>query len=162
MPKTDDSGETRPEWMIPSGVYIVTLGNEEEVNGYAAGWVVRVSEVPVMIQVAIWEENYSYGLAKDTDHFVVHILEEGQQDMAKHFGRTSGRDTDKFAQVETTCGQSDLPVIKDCLAYLECEVTFRKVFGDHIVLVGRSVNSEINRMGEALIYEHSDYEESLE
>ena len=158
MPIFDDSSEARPEWMIPSGVYVVTLGSEEEVNGYAAGWVVRVSEVPVMIQVAVWEENYSYGLAKETDHFVVHILEEGQQEMARHFGRTSGENTDKFVDVDTTVEQTGLPVIEDCLAYLECEVRFRKVFGDHIVLVGRSVNSDVNRLGEPLIYDHDDYE----
>lgn len=159
MPVIDKPDENRAEWIIPSGVYVVTLGTEDEVNGYAAAWIVRVSEVPVMIQTAVWEENYSFELAQDTEHFVVHILEEGQQDLARHFGRTSGRDIDKFQGVDVTEGHTGLPVLGNCLAYLECKVVFRKVFGDHLVLVGKSVNSKINHKGDPLIYDHSDYED---
>lgn len=152
--------EMRPEWTIPSGVFVVTLQSGERVNGYAAGWVVRVSEVPVIIQVAVWEENYSYELAQDARHFVVHVLEEGQQDMARHFGQTCGRDADKLCGYETRHGVSGVPVLEDCLSHLECEVVFRKVFGDHIVLVGKAIDSAIHRDGKALIHEYSDYHDT--
>ena len=79
-----EKDERRPEWEIPSGVYVVSLKSGERVNAYAAAWIVRVSEVPVIIQTAVWEENYSYELAQDCTHFAVHILEKGQQDVALH------------------------------------------------------------------------------
>jgi flavin reductase (DIM6/NTAB) family NADH-FMN oxidoreductase RutF len=150
----------RPEWTIPSGVFVVTLKSGDRSNGYAAGWVVRVSEVPVIIQVAVWEENYSYELAKDTEHFVVHVLEEGQQDMARHFGKTCGREMDKLKGYATREGITGVPVLDDCLAHLECEVIFRRVFGDHIVLVGKAIASDIHREGEALIHDYADYHDT--
>ena len=149
--------EMRPEWLIPSGVFVVTLASGDRVNAYAAGWVVRVSEVPVMIQVAVWEENYSYELAQDAEHFVVHILEDDQQAVARHFGQQSGRSIDKLAGYATHPGTSGLPVLDDCIAHLECEVTFRRVFGDHIVLVGKVIDSNIHRDGDALIHDYADY-----
>lgn len=149
--------EMRPEWLIPSGVFVVTLSSGDRVNAYAAGWVVRVSEVPVMIQVAVWEENYSYELAKDAEHFVVHILENNQQAVARHFGQQSGRSMDKLAGYTSHPGKSGLPVLDNCVAHLECEVTFRHVFGDHIILIGKVIDSNIHRDGVALIHDYDDY-----
>lgn len=155
----DTSDEQRPEWLIPSGVFVVTLRSGNRINAYAAGWVVRVSEEPVMIQVAVWDQNYSHELAQDCDHFVVQILEEGQQKIARHFGKNSGRNMDKFSGFQTHTGLADLPILEDCLAYLECEVIFRKQFGDHMILVGKAGNSGINRFGTPLIYNHQDYQD---
>ena len=155
-----DPNEMRPEWMIPSGVFVVTLTSGDRTNGYAAGWVVRVSEVPVIVQVAVWERNYSFELAQDATHFVVHVLEEGQQDMARHFGQQCGRAVDKLARYETRSGRSGVPVLVDCLAHLECEVVFRRQFGDHIVLVGKAIDSAIHRDGRALIHDYADYHDA--
>ena len=153
--------EMRPEWLIPGGVFIVTLASGERANAYAAGWVSRVSEVPVMIQVAVWEKNYSYELAQDTENFVLQILKEGQQDVARHFGQQSGRCIDKLSTYPTHRGQSGLPILDDCLAFLECRVVFRRVFGDHIILVGEVLDSAINGDGAALIHDYADYHTDL-
>ncbi len=158
MPLFKEAEDRRPEWEIPSGVHVVTLKTPSRINAYSAGWVVRVSEVPVMVQVAVWDQNYSFELAQECDHFVVQILEEGQEHVARHFGRNSGRDMDKLAGFHTHEGTSGVPILDDCLAYLECEVEFRRQFGDHMVLVGKVVNSATNRPGKALIYNYKDYQ----
>ncbi len=155
-----DPNKMRPEWMVPSGVFVVSIKSDDRANGYAAGWVVRVSEVPVIIQVAVWEENYSFELAQDASHFAVHILEEGQQDMARHFGQQCGRSIDKFEGYETQIGQSGVPILTDCLAHMECEIIFRRHFGDHIMLVGAVIDSAIHRDGVALIHDYADYHDS--
>jgi len=161
LQREEKSAETeRADWLIPSGVFVVTLKTGQKANAYTAAWVVRVSEEPVMVQAAVWEQNYSYTLAQDCTHFAVHILSNGQQDTALHFGRQSGRDVDKLQGYPSHPGVSGIPILDDCLAYLECEVVFRHRFGDHIVLVGRAVDSRINREGgRALIYNHRDYAE---
>ncbi len=158
MPLFKESEERRAEWEIPSGVFVVSLKTESRVNAYAAGWVVRVSEVPVMIQVAVWDQNYSFELAQDCSHFVVQILEEGQQWIARHFGRNCGRTMNKFDGFTTHEGVSGAPILEDCLAFLECEVISRQRFGDHMVLVGKAIHSRINRPGRALIYDFEDYQ----
>jgi len=150
----------RADWLIPSGVFVVTIKSGKKLNAYTAAWVARVSEDPIMIQVAIWEQNYSFTLAQDCSHFAVHILSAGQQDMALHFGRKSGRDTDKLRGHSNHPGICGVPILDDCLAYLECEVVFRQQFGDHMVLVGRVIGSRISGEARApLIYKHQDYGE---
>jgi flavin reductase (DIM6/NTAB) family NADH-FMN oxidoreductase RutF len=158
MPMFVESDTRRAEWEIPSGVFVVTLLDGDRVNGYAAGWVVRVSEVPVMIQVAVWDQNYSFELSQSCSHFAVHILEQGQQPVARHFGRRCGRDCDKLEGYATQRGVSGIPILEDCLAHLECEVIARQVYGDHMVLVGRAIDKGIHREGTALIYNYEDYQ----
>lgn len=153
----DESGALQPQWLIPTGVFVVTLRSGDRINAYAAGWVTRISESPVVVQVAVWEKNYSYELAQDCPFFVLQILGEGQQDVAFHFGRETGRDVDKLAGFATFPGRTGLPVLTDCLAYLECEVVFRWRAGDHLVLVGRAVHSELRQRGTPLIYDYRDY-----
>jgi flavin reductase (DIM6/NTAB) family NADH-FMN oxidoreductase RutF len=154
------NGLERADWLIPSGVFVVTLKSGTRVNAYAAAWVARVSENPVIIQAAVWEQNYSYLLAKDCNNFVVHILASGQQDIALHFGRFSGRDLDKLQGYLTHLGLSNIPVLDDCLAYIECKVVFRRKLGDHMVLMGNVINAHINHLPmKPLIYDHKDYSE---
>lgn len=158
MPVFKESDDRRAEWEIPSGVFVVSLLDGDRTNAYAAAWVVRVSEVPVMIQAAVWNQNFSFELAQNCTHFAVHILENGQQDVAHHFGRSSGRDTDKLAEIPLRDSVSGVPVLEDCLAHLECEVIFRRIFGDHIVLVGKAIEKSIHRQGNALIYDYQDFQ----
>jgi len=153
-----DDEKMRAEWTIPSGVFVVTLRSGERVNAYAAGWVVRVSEVPVIIQAAVWEENYSFQLAADCDVFAVQVLGADQVEVARHFGRTSGRDIDKLEGYDVEPGESGIPILTDCVSFLECEVISRPMFGDHIVLVGRVTNSRVNRDAPGLVYRHEDYQ----
>lgn len=153
-----EDGKMRAEWTIPSGVFVVTLRSGERVNAYAAGWVVRVSEVPVIIQAAVWEENYSFELAADCDVFAVQVLGADQVAVARHFGRTSGRDIDKLEGHDVAPGKSGIPILEDCVSFLECEVMSRQRFGDHIVLVGRVTDSRVNRKTPALIYRYEDYQ----
>lgn len=158
MPIFKESDDRRAEWEIPSGVFVVSLLDGDRMNAYAAAWVVRVSEVPVMIQAAVWNQNYSFELAQNCTHFAVHILENGQQDVANHFGGSSGRDKDKLAEIPLRDSVSGVPVLEDCLAHLECEVIFRRIFGDHIVLVGEVIEKSIHRQGDALIYDYQDFQ----
>ena len=48
----DESGNLQPQWLIPTGVFVVTLRSGDRTNAYAAGWVTRISESPVVVQVA--------------------------------------------------------------------------------------------------------------
>jgi len=154
---TVEDADVQPEWLIKSGVFVVTLKSKGIVNAYTAAWVIRVSEVPTMIQIAVWKENYSFLLTRDCDYFSVHILGIGQQEVARHFGQNSGRDMDKLAGFETKIGVSGLPILEDCVAHLECKVIFRQQFGDHMVLVGEVIASEIHRKINPLIYDYTDY-----
>ncbi len=148
----------RAVWCITTGVYVITTKDKKgRMNGMGAAWVNRVSEEPPMVVIAVWENNYTYELIQNADYFVVNILMEGQQDIARHFGRQSGRDVDKFKDIDYKVTEHGIPYLPQVLAFIECEIIFRKKFGDHMMLVGKVIREEVLHEGIPLVYKHEDY-----
>jgi flavin reductase (DIM6/NTAB) family NADH-FMN oxidoreductase RutF len=142
---------------ITDGVYVITTTFSDVINGQAASWVMRVSQEPFLIAIALYEKNYTEELVLKSGVFAVNVLKEGQQEIAKHFGRQSGRKVDKFETIKFHRGKTGAPILNDCLAYLECEVIFSKKLGDHRLFVGKVVGSGVLNEGRPLIYRHEDY-----
>lgn len=142
---------------IVGGVYIITTSAAGIINGQAASWVSRVSQEPFLVAVALYEKNYTHDLIVKSGVFAINILKEGQQEIAKHFGKQSGKEVDKFAAVESHNGKTGAPILDDCLAYLDCEVIFSRKFGDHTLFIGKIVDEGVLNEGVPLIYRHEDY-----
>jgi flavin reductase (DIM6/NTAB) family NADH-FMN oxidoreductase RutF len=67
--------------------------------------------------------------------FVLNILAEGQHlGPMKHFLKPFAPGEDRFAGVETEDAENGCPILKDAIAYLECDVANRMECGDHWVV----------------------------
>jgi flavin reductase (DIM6/NTAB) family NADH-FMN oxidoreductase RutF len=91
---------------ITLGLYIVTVKAGDEINGMIAAWVSRVSRNPPMVMVSISQKNYTHKLIHEAGRFTINTLAEGQQEIGRHFGFVSGRDTDKLKDIEYIEGES--------------------------------------------------------
>jgi len=143
---------------ITLGVFIVTVKADDKINGMTAAWVSRTSRNPPMVTVSIGETNYTNELIKKAKYFVVNTLNEGQQEMGKHFGFTSGRDTDKFKDIEYIEEKSGAPILKEALSYLECELFDTLITGDHTLFIGKVIGGRIlNSSKSPLVFQRSDF-----
>ena len=147
----------KARWLITNGVYVITANWDGRLNGMAAAWVTRISAEPVLVAVAIWHENLTYRYVHESGAFAVNILGEGQQELARWFGRRSGRDVDKFARAPYRLGPTGSPILKEALAYLDCSVIFERAFGDHTLFVGEVVEEGVQHEGAPLVYRHEEY-----
>lgn len=147
----------KARWLITNGVYVVTARWENKLNGMAASWVTRISADPTLVAVAIWHENLTYRFVHGSGAFALNILGEGQQELARWFGRRSGRNVDKFARVPYRLGPTGSPILKEALAYLDCRVIFERAFGDHTLFVGEVVEEGVQHEGAPLVYRHEEY-----
>lgn len=84
--------------------------------------------------------------------FVIHVMGEGQQDLAAHFSR-GGEDFSALA-VGTT--DSGLPTLPGCLARFECTAHALHDGGDHSIVVGR-VRRVWHRPGPGLVFKRGQY-----
>ena len=71
-------------------------------------------------------------------HFTVNVLAESQVDLSRRFA--SAR-LDKFADGVWTDGCNGAPVLAGCAAVFECETLSRQEAGDHLLFIGRVLNS---------------------
>lgn len=133
------------EWLsafskMTYGIYILTTGFEDKINGMIASWVTQISYDPPLIAVAVHPNRYSHKLISQSRCFALHILSKDQKDFLKRF---KGPDPEaKFSNIEYTKGKTGSPIINDCTAWFECEITETLDPGNHTVFIGKVVNSK--------------------
>ena len=124
------------------GIYVLTTGVEESINGMIASWVTQVSYEPPLILVAVHPHRRTHGLIMDTGAFVLHSLSSEQKDLLAKF---KGPDPKaKFDNLEWETGQTGCPILRDCVAFLECELRETYEPGNHTLFVGQVVNGRRN------------------
>ena len=135
-------------------VVIVTARKGEKVNGMTAAWISQVSAKPPIIMVAIRSERYTWELMKDTEHFGVSVLKEGQEGIAEFFGTVSGWEKDKFAEmdVEPFYSREGIPLIPDSLAAFVCRKREVVEIGDHLAVFGEAMEGWKGEDGNPLIW----------
>jgi len=139
------------------GVVVLTTLCEGKYNGMAAAWVNRAAEQPFLVMASVYKKNYSLDLIKRSRIFAVNYLQEGQQNLAIHFGKQSGRDVDKFISLPFFTDHTGAPILKDCLAYLDCAVLEEMDAGDHLIFLGEAKSGRVLSPGRGLQYQLTDY-----
>ncbi len=122
--------------LVPSGLFIVTAGDGEgRTTGMLASWVMQAAFEPPALTVAVASKRYLHQWLQSSPQLVVHILGESQKEMLKHFGRGFEPDADAFEGLSVTRAACGLPVLEDCLGFLEGRVTDSVNAGDHVIYV---------------------------
>lgn len=103
---------------------------------------------PPLIAISIHPERHSHILIEETKEFVVNVPTMQILKETLFCGRTSGKDHDKFRETGLTPLPSrkvQPPVIKECVAHLECKLYSQFTTGDHIVFIGEIVEAYVNK-----------------
>jgi len=140
--------------VISTGVYIITVRSGERINGMTAAWVTQVSFNPKLVVVSIAPARYTHSLVQEAGFFCINTLSKDDIELAKKFGFTSGRNVDKFKDINYTNALKGSPIIEGAMAYVECEVVSNVDAGDHTLFIGQVVDAAILREdAEPLIFE---------
>lgn len=119
---------------IDREVWIVTAANDHHRGGLVATWVLQASidrESPVVL-AGIAPNHFTAELIDDGGAFGLHLITKNQLHHAWNFGIGSGRDRDKLAGVEATVAETGSPILRDCLAWLDCRVFAALRSGDRV------------------------------
>jgi flavin reductase (DIM6/NTAB) family NADH-FMN oxidoreductase RutF len=111
--------------LIESGpVVLVTTHDGKKVNIMTISWAMVIDCTPQFaITTGAWNHSFT-ALQKNRDCFIA-IPTVDLLDKVVGIGTCSGADTDKFAKFKLTPVQAKLvkpPLIKECLANIECKV----------------------------------------
>jgi len=108
----------------PGPVVLVTTHDGDRANIMTVSWTMVLDFTPT-IAIATGEWNYSFRALRKHRECVVAIPTVDLLDTVIGIGTCSGKDTDKFARFKLTALPSRLikpPLIKECLANIECRV----------------------------------------
>jgi flavin reductase (DIM6/NTAB) family NADH-FMN oxidoreductase RutF len=145
--------------LFPTGVTVVTSGQEERAEGMTANAVVSVSLDPLLFLVSVHKDARLNPRIREEGYFAVNVLAADQEGLSRLFAspeRSSGLPA--IHSLGGGYGSTGAPLAAGALAVIECELEAIHPGGDHDLFVGRVV---VVRMGDTrkdpLIYHEGGY-----
>jgi flavin reductase (DIM6/NTAB) family NADH-FMN oxidoreductase RutF len=126
---------------LTQGVYVVGVAHRETRDAFTAAWVMQVSYNPLLVALSINSNHSSYLLLKEGRSFSVNVLKKGQVDVADYYGRLARADKLALRDWKNDCVGP--PLLREALAWLECEVVSELPAGDHVLVVGRVIDGKL-------------------
>lgn len=139
---------------ISYGLYVVSSRTGEKFNGQIANTVFQITSEPPIIAVSINKQNLTHEYIRESKVFTVSILsKETPMKFIGHFGFRSGRELDKFKDVNYRVGATGAPIVmENTLGYLEAEIIDSLDVETHTVFIGKIIDAEIIKEGEPMTY----------
>ena len=139
---------------INYGMYVISSKMGEKFNGQIATAVFQITAEPPKIAVSINKQNLTHEYILESKVFTVSILsKETLMKFIGHFGFKSGRELDKFKDLNYKAGVTGAPVVlENSVGYIEAKVIDNIDVGTHTVFIGKVVDAEIIKDKEPMTY----------
>lgn len=123
-------------------VICITSSYEGRRNVMTSAWCSPASFYPPIVTAFIGLTRFSHDLVMKGREFVLNILASDQVETAIYCGNHTGRDEDKFKELNLKVTKGQIvapPLIAGCAAHIECKVISYHQVGDHTLFVGETV-----------------------
>lgn len=143
-------------YKISYGLYIVTSALEEKINGQVCNTFFQITSNPYTVAVALNKDNLTNEYVKKSGIFTANILGQSHHNLVRRFGYRSGREFDKFKNIEYSKEITGAPILNNCLAYLECKVMPEKTLDivTHNLFIAEVVGGQVFIDEEPMTYEY--------
>ncbi len=141
---------------ISYGLYIISSKRNGKFNGQIANTVFQTTADPPLVAVCINKKNLTHEFIKKSNVFTISILsKETPMRFIGQFGFKSGRDLDKFKNVNYKIGVNGAPIVLDnTIGYIECKVVNSMDAMSHTLFLGKVLDAEIIKDGELMTYSY--------
>jgi flavin reductase (DIM6/NTAB) family NADH-FMN oxidoreductase RutF len=130
---------------FPSGVTVVTSKCEDGVlRGITVSAFSSLSLDPPLVLICIDKRASLHDHLKEGGHFAVNILAEDQELISRRF---ASKEVDRFEGLGYREGGTGAPLISGALASMECRIVHSYPGGDHTIVVGEVLATEVGAGG---------------
>jgi flavin reductase (DIM6/NTAB) family NADH-FMN oxidoreductase RutF len=135
---------------IDRELWLVTAADGQQRSGLIATFVGTASIVPELprMLVGIGRRHFTHELIEQSGRFALHLLGEELLDWVWRFGLASGRDGDKFANLELEPDADGPPRLAAALGRLDCRVESRMETGDRTIYLAEVLDGYSREGGE--------------
>jgi flavin reductase (DIM6/NTAB) family NADH-FMN oxidoreductase RutF len=155
------SRASEPTWFrrvlgqYPTGVSVVTgVDANGEPAGLAVGSFTSVSLDPPLVAFLPAKESSSWPKIAGVGKFCVNILASDQEAICRVF---ASKATDKFAGLRWRPAATGSPILEGTVAWIDCHLEAVHDAGDHLIVVGRVRDLEIERPSLPLLFFQGGY-----
>lgn len=130
---------------ISYGLFVLTAKDGEKDNGCIINTAMQVTIEPNCISVVVNKSNYTHDIILKNKEFNISILDESSQFATyKNFGFKSGRDSDKFVEVDFARAANGIVYLtKESNGYISGKVIKTVDLGTHTMFIAEVTDGEI-------------------
>ena len=159
--------------VYPLPAVMVSVGDKEgNTNIITIAWTGTICSSPAMLYISVRPERYSYDMICESGEFVVNLTTEDLAYATDYCGVKSGRDVDKFKEMNLTpvpATHVKAPMIGESPVCMECRVTEVLSLGSHDMFLAEvlAVHADEKYMdekrkfhlenAEPIVYSHGAY-----
>ena len=153
-PDPDASSCLKLYSQLAAGVCVVTVAGQDVPLGMTASTVTSVSLRPPLLLACLQTGSRTLSWIEQRGSFGVQLLRADQQSLAKAFARPGNTAAVEIGYREVL----GVPILPACLAWSVCRVEDARLYGDHVVVVGRVVAAIVNG-GRPLVWHDHEFAE---
>ena len=159
--------------VYPLPAVLVSCGDKEgNLNLMTAAWTGTICSDPPMVYVSIRKERHSHHMIRETGEYVINLTTEKLARAPDFCGVRSGRDMDKFKEMQLTPVHGELkyaPMVEESPVSIECQVTQVVELGSHDMFMAKVTAVYVDETymdgkgtfhlekAEPLVYSHGQY-----
>jgi len=127
---------------VTHGMYILSSKNNlNKINAQISDSVMQITFNPPKIAVSVNNKNLTCDFIKESNLFCISILDEKfPLKNIEIFGFKSGREINKFENLNYSLTINGLPYLTDTIGFLECKVIDKIDVGTHTLFIGEVIN----------------------
>ena len=137
-----------------SGVTVVTAVTGSGPIGFTCQAFSSLSLDPPLVVFAPARTSRTWPRLREIGRFCVNVLAEDQDPLSRAFARSG---TDKFAGVPWTPSAHGAPVLRDVVAWIDCELFAEYDGGDHTLAVARVLDLGADPGRRPLLFHRGSY-----
>jgi 3-hydroxy-9,10-secoandrosta-1,3,5(10)-triene-9,17-dione monooxygenase reductase component len=132
-----------------TGVALVTAAPDGEPAGLLVNSLASVSLEPPLVSFSPARSSLTWSRMRRTGRFGVNVLARQHERFAR-LATPAG--ADRFAGLDWELGRGGVPLLRDALAGLECEIVAEHPAGDHWIVVGRVADLRTSAVKDPLVF----------
>ena len=159
--------------VYPLPAVLVSCGDKEgRVNLMTAAWTGTICSDPPMVYVSVRKERFSHHMIQESGEYVINLTTEQLAWATDFCGVRSGRDMDKFKEMNLTPVFGELqyaPMVEESPVSIECKVTNVMELGTHDMFMAEVIAVHVDEtymdekgtfhleQAKPLVYSHGQY-----
>lgn len=120
---------------LTTGIYVMTVCEDDLRHGMSSSWVTQVSGAPPLIAASVDKGHLTCGIIERRGWFVLNVVGDRSRALEDYFYSSASRRPDNLEAVSWEPGASGLPLLTEAAFNLECRVRERHEAGDHVLFV---------------------------
>ena len=146
--------DSKALWKLSYGVFLLATKVNGKANACITNTCMQVASTPTRVAISVLNSNLTCEMIKESGVFALSILDQSCTfPTIKHFGMQSGKNVDKFADIELPEDCNGMPYLGwGACALLSCKVVAVNDLESHTVFIAEVVDSSVLSTKEPMTY----------